>query len=90
MLQALLTTMMLAIDEAQTQQQMRDAGIDNPPTLQDLKPQFSMMVNEVTMAADEVLVGLQAQRVNPFKDIGRNDDCPCGSGKKFKQCCGKS
>ena len=21
-------------------------------------------------------------------DIGRNDPCPCGSGKKFKQCCG--
>jgi uncharacterized protein len=22
-------------------------------------------------------------------DIGRNDPCPCGSGKKFKQCCGR-
>jgi len=21
--------------------------------------------------------------------IGRNDDCPCGSQKKFKKCCGK-
>ena len=21
--------------------------------------------------------------------IGRNDLCPCGSGKKYKQCCGK-
>jgi preprotein translocase subunit SecA len=21
--------------------------------------------------------------------IGRNDACPCGSGKKYKQCCGK-
>jgi len=20
--------------------------------------------------------------------VGRNDPCPCGSGKKFKQCCG--
>jgi hypothetical protein len=27
------------------------------------------------------------QVVNPFKDIGRNDPCPCGSGKKFKKCC---
>jgi hypothetical protein len=25
--------------------------------------------------------------VNPLKDIGRNDPCPCGSGKKFKKCC---
>ena len=23
------------------------------------------------------------------KKIGRNDMCPCGSGKKYKQCCGK-
>jgi hypothetical protein len=28
---------------------------------------------------------------NPFRDVGRNDPCPCGSGKKFKKCClGKS
>jgi preprotein translocase subunit SecA len=23
------------------------------------------------------------------KLVGRNDPCPCGSGKKYKQCCGK-
>ena len=23
------------------------------------------------------------------KKVGRNDECPCGSGKKYKQCCGK-
>ena len=21
--------------------------------------------------------------------VGRNDPCPCGSGKKYKQCCGR-
>jgi uncharacterized protein len=25
--------------------------------------------------------------VNPYKGVGRNDPCPCGSGKKFKKCC---
>jgi Protein of unknown function (DUF1186)/SEC-C motif len=25
---------------------------------------------------------------NPYKGVGRNDPCPCGSGKKFKKCCG--
>jgi uncharacterized protein YchJ len=25
--------------------------------------------------------------LNPFKSVGRNDPCPCGSGKKFKKCC---
>jgi preprotein translocase subunit SecA len=24
----------------------------------------------------------------PNKKIGRNEACPCGSGKKFKKCCG--
>ena len=24
-----------------------------------------------------------------FEKTGRNEPCPCGSGKKFKQCCGK-
>jgi hypothetical protein len=24
---------------------------------------------------------------NPYNGVGRNDPCPCGSGKKFKKCC---
>jgi len=28
--------------------------------------------------------------VQPVKKPGRNDPCPCGSGKKFKQCCGRA
>jgi len=32
-------------------------------------------------------------KMNPIRrqgpKIGRNDPCPCGSGKKYKQCCGK-
>ena len=26
---------------------------------------------------------------NSTPKIGRNDPCPCGSGKKYKKCCGK-
>ena len=26
----------------------------------------------------------------PSLNIGRNDKCPCGSGKKYKNCCGKN
>ena len=25
--------------------------------------------------------------VRDYKKIGRNDPCPCGSGKKYKNCC---
>jgi len=34
--------------------------------------------------------GEQAAAVQPVKSnkIGRNDPCPCGSGKKYKKCCG--
>jgi preprotein translocase subunit SecA len=27
--------------------------------------------------------------VNQMPKVGRNDPCPCGSGKKYKQCHGK-
>lgn len=29
------------------------------------------------------------QIVNEYKDVGRNDPCPCGSGKKYKKCHGQ-
>ena len=29
----------------------------------------------------------KAPTVNSNKSVGRNDACPCGSGKKYKQCC---
>ncbi len=32
--------------------------------------------------------GLQGTTArNPFRHVGRNDPCPCGSGKMFKKCC---
>jgi preprotein translocase subunit SecA len=27
--------------------------------------------------------------VRPDRKVGRNEPCPCGSGKKYKQCHGK-
>jgi hypothetical protein len=31
---------------------------------------------------------VRGQRLEkPIKHVGRNDPCPCGSGKKFKKCC---
>jgi len=36
--------------------------------------------------------GEEAHRepVRNKQEIGRNDPCPCGSGKKYKNCCGKN
>ncbi|MGZ5046261.1 MAG: preprotein translocase subunit SecA [Usitatibacter sp.] len=60
---------------------------------------FGQAVAEEAVAADpasggpiEVGAGLTAD-VQPFvrssSKVGRNDPCPCGSGKKFKQCHGR-
>jgi hypothetical protein len=38
-------------------------------------------------AAEDFRPGTPA--VNPHRHVGRNDPCPCGSGKKFKKCCGR-
>ena len=40
---------------------------------------------EVAAAQQEAL----PQEEDPFAHVGRNDPCPCGSGKKFKDCHGK-
>lgn len=39
-------------------------------------------------AEAEQLAGPPVKREGPR--AGRNDPCPCGSGKKFKKCCGKA
>ncbi len=28
-------------------------------------------------------------QTKPARKVGRNDPCPCGSGKKYKRCCGR-
>ena len=33
--------------------------------------------------------GTAPQRPAAKKKVGRNDPCPCGSGKKYKHCCGR-
>jgi preprotein translocase subunit SecA len=34
--------------------------------------------------------GQTGQRKRTTKKVGRNDPCPCGSGKKYKNCCGRN
>jgi hypothetical protein len=38
--------------------------------------------------------GLMPAKIETFRReeprVGRNDPCPCGSGKKYKKCCGKN
>ncbi|AKX45995.1 preprotein translocase subunit SecA [Thiopseudomonas alkaliphila] len=44
--------------------------------------------NPVSAEEEQATAGLQrVERDGP--KVGRNDACPCGSGKKYKHCCGK-
>jgi preprotein translocase subunit SecA len=39
--------------------------------------------------ADKPRTYVKAESGDPYANVGRNDPCPCGSGKKFKNCHGK-
>ena len=45
-------------------------------------------VKALTPAYLEAASGKPKPITNPGAKIGRNDPCPCGSGKKYKKCCG--
>jgi preprotein translocase subunit SecA len=48
------------------------------------QPKASDMVSEAAAAQEA-----KAKPVRTGPKVGRNDPCPCGSGKKYKQCCGR-
>jgi preprotein translocase subunit SecA len=49
-------------------------------------------VSEIEQQQQAAIAGTEtAQKIEPIRNleprVGRNDPCPCGSGKKYKQCC---
>ncbi len=60
--------------------------------------QIEMMTQEAPSIIPGVVTTLNAWRMSQRSDphpragngpkVGRNDPCPCGSGKKYKKCCG--
>lgn len=58
------------------------------------KPQVEMKRVEVAKPVSEGFAGGEKAAapkkpvVNKGQKVGRNDPCPCGSGKKYKKCCG--
>ena len=47
---------------------------------------LNIVVSSKDENKDEKVV--QNKKVNDYKKVGRNEKCPCGSGKKFKHCHG--
>jgi uncharacterized protein len=46
-----------------------------------------MQLRKRGLTPDAVMAELRAEEQARWKGIGRNDPCPCGSGRKAKQCC---
>jgi len=73
------------IEDVEIEMGLRLTRETPPPDMQlfrslpSLKPNDSMKNGLDDFNADTIK--------NPFSNVGRNDPCPCGSGKKFKKCC---
>jgi preprotein translocase subunit SecA len=63
--------------------QVRARGLDAPTRPQHLSYSAPTAEGEVEVTADDA-----AAAEDPFAGTGRNADCPCGSGKKYKKCHG--
>lgn len=49
----------------------------------------NLQVKQVKGKTNEAKDSTPKKTIKNGKKIGRNDMCPCGSGRKYKQCCGK-
>ncbi len=92
-LEVLLELYAIAVDESgldpEAIAEMRDEAPDAIPAL--VLSLYAWRWDQ--MAAGLANGGLGAGRYRPTEPIrvtkiGRNDPCPCGSGKKYKKCCG--
>jgi uncharacterized protein YecA (UPF0149 family) len=81
-----------AIDELKPALEMTDAEFSEfrqyiiLPMIQRQREMFPGMHARSTQVADTVTVAYSAMEKYP--GTGRNNACPCGSGRKYKRCCG--
>ncbi|CAN4267348.1 SecA Preprotein translocase subunit SecA (ATPase, RNA helicase) [Methylophilaceae bacterium] len=62
-------------------------AVEKPLEVENLQYQHADYDEALANPADDAPIGEQPQ-VRAGIKVGRNDPCPCGSGKKFKQCHG--
>jgi uncharacterized protein len=80
-LAGLLQLVAIARDEGTQPKEAVHAFDDTAP---DLIPRWVLALNAWRLAN---ATGVPAP-ISSFGKVGRNDPCPCGSGKKYKKCCG--
>lgn len=79
------TEVSLAFDKEKLYKNMVDAKADWLYELPEWEPIFDEETRKRLYREQK-----QSGTVRVGKKVGRNDPCPCGSGKKYKFCCGKS
>ena len=79
------TVVSLAFDKEKLYKNMVDARAE---WLYEL-PQWNSIFDEETRKR-LFLEQRKSGTIRKEKKIGRNDPCPCGSGKKYKKCCGRN
>ncbi|MGH3184391.1 MAG: UPF0149 family protein [Streptosporangiaceae bacterium] len=72
----------------------RDAAFEPPPDIDERLDQAAAEIPRAILLLRKI-AELRASRPSRQPQMrsskpGRNDPCPCGSGKKFKRCCGQN
>jgi preprotein translocase subunit SecA len=65
-------------------------AVEEPPPVSNVKYQHADYDEALaTDPADAAAPAVAAPFVRAAEKVGRNDPCPCGSGKKYKHCHGR-
>ncbi len=83
-----MSGMLLLADIARGEKEMhdRDTILAAAP---DKIADWVVILNEWRLANTQPVQDIDPRVVTvPGKKVGRNEPCPCGSGKKYKKCCG--
>jgi len=59
----------------------------NVAVVNEMQPQMQQVVKKEDMSTNQDATAVKKTVRRDNDKVGRNDPCPCGSGKKYKQCC---
>ncbi|OUU21431.1 MAG: preprotein translocase subunit SecA [Planctomycetia bacterium TMED53] len=80
------------VDESRQQEQLAKtwSGGSEGVTVESAKQQFQSHSQQMDQGVSGSQKTATVETIrNDQPKVGRNDPCPCGSGKKYKKCCGK-
>ena len=76
----------MALAESEDPQRL----LDNTGMLFDTIKESILDISQLALALEDARIEYEAEHqtyTRPLPKTGRNDPCPCGSGKKYKKCC---